>query len=300
MKRSKIDSVLALILAVSVLICACSPSSKKPRRNRDDDDERHTGFTRQTVETTEVPAETAAVGLSGPEPAGDPVLTPEAAAAFAGVLASYEDEIRAFEDDFHSWRCPSINLVDVDLDGVYELAFKYVSDQFVTSLAIYDYEEVTRDCRLYLDIPVDDDLGSWGLSCDVVLAGDGTILVMNERGMGGSYDQTIDEYTITGSGSSGYTCTGIWTVSEEMPDGSWECVPVSATYNVSNKNPDEFYEAQQGYVNSIIAPIMPYSSRLYYDDYTVRDIFDRDWNSVPGSVFAQGEYLFYDEFLQMC
>ena len=84
---------------------------------------------------------------------------------------------------------------------------------------------------------------------------------------------------------------------EQMPDMSSDCVPVSAQHCGTDCSTDDFYEAQADMVSRIVAPIFPYSGRYYYDDYSVIDIFGRDWNAIPGSVFEQGNYMCFDDYM---
>lgn len=288
MKKAKINSVLALTLAASVLMSACASSGKKPQRDRDDDDDDRPGFTRPSTEETE-PSETVVI----PDTTD---LSTDAVLAFTDVLASHYDAISAFEDDFHSWRCPSINLMDIDFDGELELIFKYEAEPYILNLAIYDYDSSRGTASAVLDIPVDDELGSWGLSGDVVLLDDGSIVLSNEVGSGGEYELWFESYTAPYAGGV-YTVADRWEGYESMPDRSDDCVPESATHNGAQVATDDFYAAQTEYINRIVAPVMPYSGRVYYSDYTVRDIFGRDWNGIPGSVFAQGEYLYLDDYM---
>lgn len=294
MKRKKITGIIAAILAASVLMSACV-SDKKPRRDRDDDDDATPGFTRNTTEETE-PNETGVAPGSSLGATWDPEdLDPNIADAYVNVLMAYEQGIRDFEA-FHSWSCPAINLIDLDGDGVPELTIKYVTEPYYANFAVFSYNQGDGQPCLRLETMGETDTGSWGASNDIVLLDDGTIMISNFYGSGGEYHYHIDLFETSTYSSLG----GSWECEEQMPDMSNDCVPVSAQHGGIDCSTDDFYEAQADMVSRIVAPIFPYSSRCYYDDYSVIDIFGRDWNMIPGSVFAQGNYIFYDGFMAAC
>lgn len=298
--NKSVKILLSLTLTASVLLAAsCSPSSgeKRSGRNRDrDDDDDGPGFTRTTTAPSEEtePSEST-VSYSGPAAPYDFTVDPEAGAAYASVLAQNEDAILAFESEFHSWECPAINLIDLTGDSVPELVFKYEGYDYV-NMSVYEYDAASGEAVLRLDIPVESYMGSWGLGCDVVFLEDGSMLVSNMMGSGGNYEQEMQVYECVPSAAGLYTLIYDWVIEEEMPDGSADCVPVSATLDGADLSTDDFYLAQETYVASIAAPVMPYTSRVCYDDYTVTDIFGRDWCGIPGSVFAEGQYYFYHDF----
>ena len=294
MKRKKIMSVVAATLAASVLMSACVSDSKtgRNRRERDDDEDNHSGFTRTVRETEETePSETSAAPSSSLGATWRPEdLNPAIADAYVHVLMAYEQGIREFEA-FHSWTCPSINIIDLDGDGVPELTIKYVTDPGYVTFSVFSYDQGAGEPCLRLETMVETDTGSWGASNDIVLLDDGTIMISNFYGSGGEYHYHIDLFETTL-----YHSLGSWECEEQMPDMSSDCVPVSAQHGGIDCSTDEFYEAQADMVSRIVAPVFPYSGRYYYDDYSVIDIFGRDWNTIPGSVFAQGNYLTYSDF----
>ena len=287
--------ILAAILAASFLLTSCSlldqgsGGRSRSGRNRDDDDNNN-GFTRPTQETEDTD-ETAAL-------VDNPYELPD---EYASILADMAPQIEEFEDVYHSYRCPSINYMDITGDGFPELIFKYVSEPHYVGLAIYSYNPSTeRTYELYNDV-IETDFGSWSLSFDAVVLDDGHLLLSNFCGSGGEYYQQMFELAL---GNDGYGVINRWELQELIADddhgeNGYTIIPGDATLNDEVAHADGFYSAQADYLSRIAYPVMPYSSRLYYDDYTVRDIYDRDFNSIPGSVFAEGNYLFLSELVEL-
>ena len=196
---------------------------------------------------------------------------------------------------------PSINFYDIDGDEVEELMFKYQTEPYCANLAIFRYDPSTDTVVELFDQCVEQNMGSWSPSCDVVYLNDGDLLITDFMGSGGTYYQEMVTYTLT---SDGYSLTGTWELEEHIADDdhgdpSYTIIPGEATYNGSVIPYQDFYDAQENYIARISSPVMPYSGRLYYDDYVVRDIFDRDWCSIPGIRFSLGNYMYLEEFLEL-
>ena len=290
--RRKFTTVLAASLTAVMLMTSCASDDRSERRrDRDRDDDSTPLFSRPSESETE-PSETGAAPLSSLGAAWAPEdLDPDIADAYAAVLTAYETGIRDFEA-FHTWTCPSINIIDLDGDGVPELAIKYVTDPGYVTFSVFSYDQGAGQPCLRLETMGETDTGSWGASNDIVLLDDGTIMISNFYGSGGEYHYHIDLFE-----TELYHSLGSWECEEQMPDMSSDCVPVSAQHSGIDCSTDDFYEAQADMVSRIVAPIFPYSGRYYYDDYSVIDIFGRDWNAIPGSVFEQGNYMCFDDYM---
>ncbi len=286
--------ILAAILAASFLLTSCSltdqSSHRRSRRDRNDDDDSGTGFTRRT-DVTEETEETQA-------PITDPYYLPD---DYINILSDMAPQIQEFEYAYHSYTCPSINYMDITGDGFPELIFKYVPEPYYVGLAIYSYDPGTGNTNtLYNDV-IETDFGSWGLSFDAVILDDGNLLLCNFLGSGGEYYQQIYEFEL---GNYGYEVINDWELEEYIADddhgeNGYTVIPGDATLNSTATTSDSFYASQADYLSRIAYPVMPYSSRLYYNDYTVHDIYDRDFNSIPGSVFAEGNYLLLSELAEL-
>lgn len=292
--RRRLVTAAALLLTATVMLTACSAARKPHRENNRSDNDGSNGFTRPSVTETETSASAVPFASQVQSTFWDN-YDPDIAAAYAVVLSAHEDGIREFEDNFHSWRCPSICLLDLDGDGVDELMFKYVTEPCYANFEVYSYDETSGEAVLRFRTLGETETGSWGCSNDIVLLDDGKIMISNYYGSGGEYHYWIALYDAAAEGD--YPNVDLWELEEQMPDMSADCVPVSAAHNAVSCTTDAFYAAQADMVSRIAAPILPYTSRCYYDDYTVRDIFGRDWNAIPGSVFEQGSYMFFDDYM---
>ena len=296
------------VLAAAMLFTACESSSgRSDRRRRDRDDDSSPRFTRASAEASET-TETASVTPTPPVENGVPAQTTasipdvsfEYASYYLDVISQYEDQITALEDEYRSTRFPSINYYDINGDGIEELMFKYQSEPYCANLAIFHYNPDTGEVEEWFNAYVEDNLGSWGLSSDVVYLNDGDLLILNFMGSGGSYYQTMDEYALT---EDGYSLCNSWGLEEFIDDndhaesGHYTVITGDATFNGGTVPAQDFYDAQEYYINRISSPVMPYSSRLYYDDHTVLDIYDRDWCGIPGVIFNLANYMYLEDFL---
>ncbi len=296
--RRKLITAGAIALVAAVMLPACA---KTDENGRDGDE----------TETSEETVETEA-----PTPTPEPLPSEEEVAqAYLDVLMSYENDIRLFEQQYNSYSgiTPSINYIDINGDGINELIFKYISDSQQTDIdfsyfdypvfanvAVYMYNCETGAADCLLDTLVESRLGSWDADDDVCMLDNGNIFIPNMAGRMGFYTQSMTEYQYDGTA---FVPVNTWSIEESIPveigyDEATvgDLITEGAMHNDEPVEPEEFYAAQQDYLNRLTVPLMPVSSRFFEDGFNMTDLFDRDWCGIPGSFFTSGNYMTLDEF----
>ena len=285
--------LLAIALVSTLLLSACSSGET-------DQEEEETETSEETVET-ETPAPTPEPG-----PSEEDVLS-----AYMDVLSEYSSRIISYEQSGYDSTYPSVNYMDINGDGINELIFNYedtdareefqvedFADGLFVNTAVYMYNAQTGAADCMFDDMTYTSIGAWGMAADLVMLDNGNFVRANMNGRMGYYTETYDEYQYDGSS---FVCVNAWQLDLSIPDDQWGEEQMTPSFDDAmlgseNVPVDDFLTAQEDYLSRIACPLMPSLQRFHYDDYSAEDLFGGDWCGIPGSVFAQGNYMYYSEF----